>query len=90
LSGLYHRDETRVSRIKDHFASAAQYVSDKIGRGFLGDSSDRSPATVLALDHAKVALAYIMGLDEQEGPLVLTLGGKRLEAPWLGWVQVSS
>ena len=29
-----------------------------------------------------------MGLDEQEGPLVLTLGGKRLEAPWLGWVQV--
>ena len=29
-----------------------------------------------------------MGLDEQEGPLVLTLRGKRLEAPWMGWVQV--
>ena len=66
LSGVFHRDEMRVGRIKESFAIATKFVSEKTGRGLFGDQSDHSAPTVLALDHAHIVMRYIMNLTEEQ------------------------
>ena len=64
LSGVFHKDPSRVQRIKDRFVRAARYIDQKTARGIFGDDGDKSDVFALAMDHAQLSLKAVYGLDE--------------------------
>ena len=53
-----------VARVIDTFFRAARRLDEKTARGLFGDDGDKDAVRLLALEHSKTVLAFVVNLPE--------------------------
>jgi len=63
-NGEFSRDSDWLAQVTDTFFRAARRLDEKTARRLFGDDGDKDAVRLLALEHSRTALAFVVKLPE--------------------------